>query len=588
LDKVGLMISLKSHFGRLLILLLIVVTVWCSWVRAREKRRQREVVGEFASIPQFQFGLFPNHAGTGLVYAQDTEKGVGVFFCETGSGKMKLVCEQKEKGWSWQYFGMLGWSPGDGYFACAFPANDPKQPAEVILICDGATGGMVAKLAASFLLSEFTWLSPRSFACSYWDGDRHDLQVIEQKPDGNWIQARTFKQLGNKQMKGLTATSSNSVAWRQEGSIWALDFADGSPQKIWECTTNNQLVNFTYSEETKEFLLHRSDDKGQFLTRFYPPTQWTADAGRISEQTNQAIKNVIWSRQEAKYVYLGKEQGINVFYIKTGSGLVRLPWPGTVGFYRLNGDCLYACGNLTNQPLGIWEYDTHGNSLRCIVSALSAGKGQGHAQWVAPVDGVLTNRFGRQMNYHLWVPAGAVAGKKYPVVIAQTTYDWQPVPQIAANGGFYYALAERSGWYEGLDSWADDVMNLYDLLSKNPGIDTNQVFIYACSVETGMLLQLFEKHPDPWKGVLMLAPTVLPPFSGLEQSACPPTFLIIDGKEEGTNTLNGFIQYQKWAAERGIQVKLALLDGTVHQPWSVATERGRSMQIAKFLFENKN
>jgi hypothetical protein len=557
------------------------VIAWRGWVVAHNKPAHwEEIIGEFASIPYFEYGLHPNHTDTGLVYPQDTEKGVGIFFCDIGSGKRALVCEQKEEGWSWQRFGMLGWSPDDSLFACAYPPNDPKQPGEEILLCNGITGEIVAKLEAVVTLAEFTWLTPRSFVYSSWDGDSHNVQVIEQKPDGNWVQARTFRQIGNKQMKGLTATSSNSVAWRQEGSIWALDFADGSPQKIWECTTN-QLVGFTYSDETREFLLNCSDEKGQFLIRFYPQTKWTADAGRISDQTS-VIQNVTWFNDGTRYVYLAKEQGINVFYIKakTNSELTRLSWPGTTGFCTLSGDHLFINGNLMNQPLGIWEYDIKDGNLSCVVSALEHPAG--YAKWVAPVDDVLTNQLGNRVGYHLWQPVQLTAGKKYPVVIAQTTYDWQSFPQIAANEGYYYAIVERPGWYDGLDSWADDVMSLYNILSRNPNIDTNRAFLYACSVETTQLPKLFAEQPDLWKGALILTPTVLPDLSNVRLSS----MLIVDGKDESKDTLQWLIQYQDKAARLGVRVNLAFLDGA-HQRWSVATERERVMQVALFLLENK-
>jgi hypothetical protein len=145
---------------------------------------------------------------------------------------------EKDTG-TWQKFGMLGWSPDDSLFAIAYPPCDPKQPAEEIIIGNGTNGAVVVKLEANFLISELAWLSPRSFAYSMYSGDARDLAVIEQRADGNWVQVKTFKKIGNKETTGLTATSAHSVAWRQGKEIWGLDFADGVQKKIWETTARN-------------------------------------------------------------------------------------------------------------------------------------------------------------------------------------------------------------------------------------------------------------------------------------------------------------------------------------------------------------
>jgi len=48
-----------------------------------------------------------NKDGTCVVFSQETEKGVGTSFFVTPAVKTKLLCEQKENGYSRQRFGML-------------------------------------------------------------------------------------------------------------------------------------------------------------------------------------------------------------------------------------------------------------------------------------------------------------------------------------------------------------------------------------------------------------------------------------------------------------------------------------------------
>ena len=571
LDRSGLWLALASVLS---------IIAWRGWVVAHKPAHAREIADEIGSVWHFPNALCPNHANTRLVFDQATETGVGLFFCDTASGKKKLICEQKEAGWSWQTFGVLGWSPDDRLFACAFPPNDPQQPGEEILICDGNSGEVVTKLEASMFLSELAWLTPRSFAYTFWDGDNHDVAVIEQKPDGNWVQAQIFKKLGNKQMTGLVATFPGSVAWRQGASIWSLDFATGTAQAIWQSTTN-RLIEFSYSSQAEEFLINCGDQKGQYLIRYYPRTKWTADGGRISDQPDITIQNVTWSKNGARYAYRGHENGVNVFYIKadTNSALVHLHWQGDVNRITLNGDHLFISGNLTNLPPGIWEYDLDSTELSSLGSSLKPHFR--YASIVNSVGGVFTNASGRQRNYDFWQPAHVLPGKRYPVIINQTISGGGPYPQIATSEGYYFASVNRPGWWEGIDSWKEDVMGLYGVLAKNPNIDASRVFLSASSAETPHLNQLVVEKPDLWKGVILLSPSALPDLSTVRLSS----MFIVAGASDG-NSLERLTKYQDQATEAGISVKLLFLGGAQHITRSIASERDQLQQCAEYLSDN--
>jgi len=570
-----------DRFGLWLALALVLcVIVWRGWVVAQKPAHAREIADEIGSTWHFPNALYPNHSNSRLVFDQFTETGIGLFFCDTAGGKIKLLCEQPEKGWSWQNFGLLGWSPDDNLFACAFPP-DPKQPLEEIIIYNGETGEVVAKLEASIFLSELAWLTPHSFAYSFRDWDNYDVAVIEQKPDGNWIQAQIFKKVGNKEMTGLVATSSHSIAWRQGASLCALDFASAVPEKIWESATN-QLVDFTFAMDSKEFLLNCSDDRGQFLIRFYPQTKWTADAGRISDQPGNSIQNVTWFKNGARYACLGHEHDQNVFYIKanTNSELVHLLWQGGVNKFILNGERLFISGNLTNLPPGVWEYDLNSAGLSFIGSSLES-----HFQYasiVVPVGGVFTNASGQQRNYYVSRPVHFSPARKYPVIISQTIGSGTgPYSQIPANEGYYSVMVSRPGWWEGLDSWKEDIVDMYDILAKTPNIDTSHVFLSGSSAETPYLSQLIVEKPDLWKGVILLSPSVLPDLFNVRISS----MFIVAGADDG-NSLERLTQYQDQAADAGISVKLLFLGDAGHLTLSLASERKQLEQFAEYLSEN--
>jgi hypothetical protein len=315
------------------------------------------------------------------------------------------------------------------------------------------------------------------------------------------------------------------------------------------------------------------------MTRFYQRNHWTADAGRITGQTD-TILNAAWFNNGARYAYINWDQGGNAFHIKTNtdSPPILLPWPGLAADWSLNGDCLYIRGDLTNQPPGIWQYNLNSGDLKCIVSALDHPLKR--AQIVSALTGTFTNSAGRATHYFVWQPVQLEAGKKHPLIIGQTTYNWWlPYPQIAANGGCYFVFVNRPSWWDGLENWGDDVMQAYELMAKNPNVDTNQVFLYGSSAETGPLSQLLTEKPDLWQGAILFNPTDTPDPATVHISK----LLVLDGTDDG-DAAKRWPDYQNRAAQEGMTVKLALVDGAIHVSHSTANEHEKTEQIARFLF----
>jgi hypothetical protein len=547
-------------------------------VCGNEPPHWRVIANELGSVPQFKQDLSPNSTGTRLVFCQDTEKGVGIFFCDTDSGKIKQLCEQKEKGRSWQRFSMLSWSPDDKLFAYAIPLNrqiNAGEREEQIVVCDGLSGEAVAKISADPHLYELAWLTPHSFV--YSTDFTYDLRLIGQNQDGNWVLRQVFQKVSTNKWETLTAISDSSVAWRVEGEIWTLDFASSSIKKIWEVTTN-QLVDFTYSKETGEFLINCSDKDGRFLIRFSPSSQWMADVGRIGYQQGSVSSvtwinggPVTWINGEPRYAYLGYEEKEPVLCIETklGSKPIRVPWRGSVKNYTLSGDCLFITGNADYKLPGIWEYDIKSGVSRCIVSSSTGGFV--YATVTAPLIGAVTNTAGEGRSYCLWQPVHVSTGRKYPLIIAQGLWNGFPYAQVAANEGYFFAIVDKPC-----------VMTLCEELAKNPNVDTNRAYLYASSVETTSTSEFISEKPDLWKGAILFGPGALPDLSDLDKKQ----LLIIAGRNDD-NAVDYLTRFQDQAADTGIPITLSFLNDSEHMPNSVATERVRTRRFAKFLVENQ-
>jgi hypothetical protein len=552
---------------------IVFIGVWRLLVVVHKPPHLTTIAGEIGSVAQFREDLCPNKDGTRVVFSQETEKGVGLFFCDAETGKTKLLCEQAEKSYSDHRFGMLGWSPDGKSFAYAFPNNQ-----EEVIICDATSGETTGKMAVDAAITELAWLSPHSFAYLNYN---QDVSVREQKPDGTWIQSHLYPKIASENLQSIqnsfTATSEKSVAWQRGNEIWTLDFESSAFKKIWESTTD-KLQGFTYSKEAGEFQLACRDDSGWYLA--YLNQQ--GDVLEVSRTENRT-----------RYAYLKNEAGLNTFYVKTEADLepTRIFWQGAVedhigprGDYEssgkyLFGDYLYFAGDSQSQPTGLWQYNIKKGTSRCLVSGLK--QDFDFALNITPQSGAITNSLGKQLSYHVWEPVHVSTGKKYPLILTQTPYVWLQYPQVAAQEGYFFAIVDRSYWSdEEIYNWAADVTVLYAELAKNPNVDTNRVYLCGSSWDTDFLSQLMSERPDLWKGAILLNPSSLPDLSSLHDSK----ILIIGGKDQNGEA-DRLTKYQDEAAKLGVSVKLVLQKGAQHIPRSITTERGRTVQFAKFLIE---
>jgi len=526
----------------------------------------QKVADTLTAITRFKQDLIPNHANTRLVFCQDTERGVGIYFCNTDGGKPRLLCEKIENRLRWQRFTMLGWSPDDSLFACAWPDNN--QDKEFILIFDGTNGEQLAQIGADQDLYQFAWLNADSFACS----THTDVRVVVRQGKNGWEYKRHFEKVAAN-LEDLTAISEHSVAWREAGAIWLLDFAGGQPQKIWEATTDT-LVGFAYDKSSGEFLLNCSHENGQFVIRFSPGSKGIADTERIGNQQHDFVSNVKWIDGGPRYAYVNWSNDRGHWpdlCIQTKPNLapILVPWKGWIENFSLSGDHIFFTGSENGELPSIWEYDIKSKTIRCVVDSSTR-----ESAWVkitAPLIGAVTNASGGAKTYYLWQPAQVSVGGKYPLIITKQFWNWCPYNQIAVNEGYYFAIVDESC-----------VAALREVLAKNPNVDGKRVYLYESSTATAFASELISENPELWRGAILFSPTTLPDLSRLQNKK----ILVIAGNDD-YGQFARLSRYQNQAAALGTSVTLFFSAGAGHIPNSVASERDRARQFARFLSANR-
>jgi dipeptidyl aminopeptidase/acylaminoacyl peptidase len=344
-------------------------------------------------------------------------------------------------------------------------------------------------------------------------------------------------------------------------------------------------MEFTWDRAADEYLLNCSDEAGQYLLRLNPKTASTYNLGRISDHQGH-IRKATWSGNGSSYVSLANDAAGSAFCLKTGDMLapITILWHGGVRSCTLNGDHLFFSGNPDDQAPGIWDYDLKSSTFKCIVSSTS-GPLKNSIGTTFSCE-VMTNSLGEQRYYHLWPPAHVLPGQKYPVLLAQELDTWFPCFQIAAQNGCYVAVVDRpffNTWDgEPEHSWIEDVSRLYEVTAQNPNVDTNRVYLYACSRETFFLSQLMNNRPSLAAGAILFSPTVLPDVSNLQNSH----ILLVDGKADG-DAAKRLPEFQDRAAAKGNDITLFLQDAAGHVTASGITEHNREIQFAKFMSDNR-
>jgi hypothetical protein len=552
---------------------------WRMWAVAQRPAHLAEIADELGSAAEFRAPPAPNHAGTKVVVAQDTEKGIGVHLCDIVNHTKKLVYEEEQQNYFVPRFGLFSWSPDDSFFAYT-RQTEPKVWTGVLVICDGTTGSNVSVIPAGHFISQLAWLSHDGFA---YLTDTQDLLVYNRNARGRWIQTQYITNATSgkdNEAQGFTAVSTNQIAWRLGNGLFTLEFGSNNvPVKIWESTNASVLDSF-YSSDVGKFLLTCKRENERIFEVFDPANKSLTELGRTGCPPADSITKAALINQGNGYSYLSNRAGMYTCYVKTN---VSAETVSVLGQYEIrycaaSGETLYLAGSSENEPRGIWKYQIASKSLQCVVPA--SDRDFQYTRFITPVCGLVTNASGIEWNYNVWPPAHVSPGKKYPIILGATPYSWTPYPQAAANAGYYFATVNRPGWgEESLKDWSERVMCLYyETVAKLPSIDTNRVFLYARSGETTKMYGLISQKPKLWKGTVIFDPGSPPPLS----SPYLTKILIVAGADDGDATF-WLPQTQEKAAESGIQIWLYFLLHSAHDSFGTAVQQVRVRHLVDFL-----
>jgi len=251
------------------------LAIICHRVATTNKRAHlRTMVDEIGSILVFGDRLRPNNAGTQLVFMQyRPNDSWGVYLQAVSNGRRTLLYELPIRANLnfdlYEDIKTLGWSPDDKYFAYC------RNRRKVVVICDGDSGNTLAEFRMDNSVTAGVWLSSQTLLGS--DG----IQVYEFQQSGKrWMGPQIFLSAASTRKTGvpkvhpielLEAFSTNTVLWRQHGTVWSGSKGVESPVKIWQAPDNAEM-EFSYSQKAQKFLVHSRDKDGDFFADFYPRT----------------------------------------------------------------------------------------------------------------------------------------------------------------------------------------------------------------------------------------------------------------------------------------------------------------------------
>lgn len=545
---------------------ILLVAGWRLAVHAKGSRL-RGVAAELAAVQKLVKYPVPNHAGTKLLYAQSIEQGVGLYLLDIAAGEKQLVYQLAEGRILSGSLSLLEWSPDDTMLAYAKPVKGKKQ--EVVL-CSALVGEKVASIPAEGYIKEFQWLSPGSFA--YLNNSNH-ICVASRGSTGKWS-TRAFRNATRPPVTHFAAISPTTVAWKQLGAIWMLDLATGLPQELWKPQTN-RLVSCYYSRDNRHFIVRaENQDKSNQILALNPHSKTTRIMDTLTEQR---ISKVNWINGGKGYAYQCTDHwGDTLFLKRTEAAALASVFPyGEVIDFKARRDRVFIYGGQEDEPPGIWEHNPATDVTRCLVSPAAKPFSFGRA--VQHASGALTNS-GRVITYQVWKPSVISKSRKYPLVLGQTPYRWNPYPYAAARAGCWFVSINRKSWEQGIETWEEDVMAVYRAMTSEANIDAKRVFLYGHSAETSPICNLAEREPDLWKGALMLSPTGLPDLSRSRLSA-----MLIDAGELDAGAITRLSAYQTEAARAGVATRLVIHPGARHTSWSRTTEQSKVEEISRFL-----
>ncbi|MCW5555310.1 MAG: hypothetical protein KIS67_24505 [Verrucomicrobiae bacterium] len=547
------------------------------------------MVEELGSILVFAGRPLPNHAGTKLVFIQyRTNDAWGIYVREMAHGKRKLLdvllTDTWREGVVYEQLRTFGWSPDDQHFAYS------RGRQRRIVICDVESGKRTVVYEADKPVTSGAWLSPQTLVCT--DGERL-LEFVQSA--GQWTGPRVFTASAapagsaaatNPPVESLQAFSADTLLWQQGDAIWSAG-RDSAPVKVWQAG-ESELVEYHYSREARQFLVHGRDQEADFLAELFPGTP----GGRNTLTNQESIGGPGAHPTQARllnggrgYAYLNESDfSLNtpVVRMERSQPPVSLPWRSEIKSFAVSQEQLFVISALTNEPTGIWKLDLNSGALEQIVS--NQERPFQFATSQPPIQNFMTNASGKRLTYYLLAPSHVKPGQPAPLVFGvmgklEQAYNWDRYAQTIANCGYYFVIVDRRN--SAVNEWADEALSVYEALVHQVSVDTNRVYALGISVGAVPINQLLARRPELWRGAMYYSPNSLPDPARLKASR-----ILIDigelDKYSGENNRTAK-DFRDAAARAGVNVTLFIRPGVGHNCRLLSIEKERLHQLAAFL-----
>ena len=568
----------RKRLGLLVGIGVILVIVIARFVASgRLAAHYQALATEVGSVPEFWSEVSPNHSGTGIVYQQSTETGVGVFFSPLPSGERKMVYELpekfaiKERGA--QNLNVWGWAPDDSLFAFSYLSGTNR----LIAIHNGKTGEKERETKVSRQLKGFVWLDANAVA---YVNERDDLYYWGAGTEKRGSSPVSFVKKGAQKpgipVRGLTAVSPDTIAWHDGSAIWSWQFGTERPAKLWDGETNN-IVDMGIAPGGNYFLLRLKESGGETIARVQLAGGRLETLARINALAQQTNKNhVVWLGGGFAHAWGGVATHSVFIYPQYQAKPQELVFPGGIMSYASSGSSLYLVGSRAGEPLGVWRYDGNMEKVTCVLS--NALPRYRLAKPVTPEQSEFKTKGGTTINYWLWSPPKVAPGKKYPLLMGGPCWGWDSYRSAAVNGGAYVVNIDRDDWYS---DWTEGVPELLEHLRESLKLDETKLYAFGTSAQVWHASRLVEEYPDTWRGVLMFSPGGSgPSFDKIKKHR-----LFIDCGADDRYT-EGALKYRDEGLKRGIAITTMVHEDAEHTYRSIRSVRSRDQAVMRFLFGN--
>jgi len=526
---------------------------------------------EISSIGAFRVAPLVNHSGTKLIYARETEDGIGLFLMNLATRQCHLVgAVDRAVSIPDNSFKLIGWSPDDSRLAFAV---DSKQD-QTITICDGDSGALQktfplcdnAKQKDFSMLDEVkeaVWLTGDSLLLM---DSFHSLYLLNIKTS-RMEELHGYTSLNGSPPYALARMSDHGIAYVDDGNVWSLDISTRQTQQL-TCLTNATIEWLDYSPAKMAFLFCLTEPGSK--RSLY---QFDLNTTNLTRLTDTDTLKGQWIDGDTGIAYVGMANNSTYFLaIKPRYNALRTNLFGEhILAYSVapRKDKVYAFAAIDQEPFSLWEYDIASQNLRNVVSGTNQpfvfSKIIPRSYGVAVKDNV---------PYYILTPPKMKARKKYPVVIDQPSAPYYDSgSQFLANAGIIYVSIYRDG--------PEPILAVYDQLLKNRNVDPHRIYLAGLSLRTAVVAGLVDEHPGLLRGVILLSPVAFPRIQDNVKDF--PSIFISIGDEDFKQSQNATERFARDACRQLIGTKIIHHSNATHILNSTKLERERYEAVAKFI-----